>query len=54
MATPKTLKKDDVAAFLEFAESYFDKLDMSHIMYAQNSTFYTVPPVSSTMAVMQF
>ena len=53
VATPKTLKKDDVAAFLEFAESYFDKLDMSHIMYAQNSPLYTVPPVSS-MAVMQF
>lgn len=53
VATPKTLKKDDVAAFLEFAESYFDKLDMSHIMYAQNSPLYTVPPISS-MAVMQF
>lgn len=53
VATPKTLKKDDVAAFLEFASSYFDKLDMSHIMYAQNSPLYTVPPVSS-MAVMQF
>ncbi len=53
VATPKTLKKDDVSAFLEFAASYFDKLDMSHIMYAQNSPLYTVPPVSS-MAVMQF
>lgn len=53
VAAAKTLKKDKISTFLEYAAAYFDKLDMSHIMYAHNSPLYTVPFVSS-VAVMQF
>lgn len=52
VATPKTLKKENIVNFLEFATTYFDKLNISSTMYAQNSQFNTVLPVNSF--IMQF
>lgn len=54
VATPKTLKKDDVQAFLEHASVFFDKLNMSHIVYAQYSPSLKVSPVNNSMFMVQF
>ncbi len=47
VATPKTLKKDDVAAFLEHASSFLNKLNLSDVVYAQTTPTYSMPPVNS-------
>ena len=54
VATPKTLKKDDVPAFLEHASVFFDKLNMSHIVYAQYSPSLSVSPINNSMFMVQF
>lgn len=54
VATPKTLKKDDVQAFLEHASVFFDKLNMSTIVYAQYSPALTVSPINNSMFMVQF
>ncbi|MDE7170137.1 MAG: M23 family metallopeptidase, partial [Mucispirillum sp.] len=53
VATPKTLKKEEIAEFQMFASSYLNKLDMSNTAYVQNSTRISYPPVSS-MFLAQF
>lgn len=54
VATPKTLKKDEVPAFLEHASVFFDKLNMSHIVYAQYSPSLSVSPINNSMFMVQF
>ena len=54
VATPKTLKKDEVPAFLEHASVFFDKLNMSHIVYAQYSPALSVSPINNSMSMVQF
>lgn len=51
VATPKTLKKDDVPLFLEHAASFFNQLNLSTPMYAQTTPVYSVLPVTSTYLV---
>ena len=52
VATPKTLKKDDVPAFLEHASVFFNKL--STIVYAQYSPSLSVSPINNSMFMVQF
>ncbi len=54
VATPKTLKKDDVPAFLEHASVFFNKLNMSTIVYAQYSPSLSVSPINNSMFMVQF
>lgn len=54
VATPKTLKKDDVPAFLEHASAFFNKLNMSTIVYAQYSPSLSVSPINNSMFMVQF
>lgn len=54
VATPKTLKKDDVPAFLEHASVFFNKLNMSTIVYAQYSPSLSVSPINNSMFIVQF
>lgn len=54
VATPKTLKKDDIPAFLEHASVFFNKLNMSTIVYAQYSPSLSVSPINNSMFMVQF
>ena len=54
VATPKTLKKDDVPEFLEHASVFFNKLNMSTIVYAQYSPSLSVSPINNSMFMVQF
>ena len=54
VATPKTLKKDDVPAFLEHASVFFNKLNMSTIVYAQYSPSLSDSPINNSMFMVQF
>lgn len=51
VATPKTLKKNDVKAFQEYAQSYFNQLNISTVEYANNTKRLSYPPVNSVYLV---
>lgn len=53
VATPKTLKKNDVKAFQEYAKTYFNKLNISTVEYANNTQRLSYPLVNS-MYLLQF
>lgn len=51
VATPKTLKKNDVKAFQEYAQSYFNQLNISTVEYANNTKRLSYPPINSVYLV---